>query len=135
MNDKPITVTQESYQGYAVNVQENGYLILEVKTVTGLTSSQNILIDTLDDKAPHIVSHEKNGNEVTIYLSDGDGTGVDYQRIKAYDPETLQTVLPSSFSETDGYIVFAYPKSTIYIDIPDKAGNKVTSVLKPLNSN
>lgn len=135
MNDKPVTVTQQSYQGYSVEVEENGYLLLEVETITGMTSSQDILIDSLDDEAPHIVSHEKSGETIIIYLTDGDGTGVDYQNITAYEAITSNPVLPSSVNETDGYISFTYPEDTIYIEIPDKAGNKTTSILEPANTN
>ena len=132
LNNKPVEVLQESYQGYSVEVEENGYLLLEVETVTGMTSSQNILIDSLDDEVPQIVKHEKSGDGIIIYLSDGDGSGIDYANITAYYQETAQPVLPTAFSETKGYVVFEYPKAAIYIEIPDKAGNKITSILKPV---
>lgn len=133
MNDKDVAVTQNSYQGYSVEVHENGYLLLEVETLTGMSSSQNILIDSVDNEAPQVVSHEQSSTGITIYLSDGEGTGVDYGKITGRDADTSETVLPAAYSESEGYVIFEYPKSAIYIEIPDKAGNKLTSILQPVN--
>lgn len=133
LNDKPVKVEQESYQGYSVNVQENGYLLLQVESITGKTSSQNLLINNLDDTAPKIVRHENSGSSVIIYVTDDD-TGVDFAKIRAYNPDTSEQVLPTSFNEEEGYVVFNYPQSAVYIEIPDKAENKITYVLKPIKS-
>lgn len=132
LNHQPVPVKQESYQGYSVKVEENGYLLLEVETITGKKSTQDMIIDSLDCEAPTVVSHEMKDGKIILYLSDGEGSGIDYEAINAYDPNTSAKVLPDSFSETDGYVAFAYPETAVYIEIPDKAGNQVTFVLQPV---
>lgn len=134
LNKKPVDVTQKSYTGYSVEVRENGYLILEAETITGMTSYENILVSGLDTEAPHITSHKKTGDAITIFLTDKNGAGVDYNNIRAYYPNTLIPIQPLSFSEEKGCVVFAYPEEPIYIEIPDKAGNKLTSILEPVNA-
>ena len=132
LNDNPVAVKQESYQGYSVKVEENGYLLLEVETVTGMKSSQDMIIDSLDSDAPVVLKHEMRDGTIILYLDDGEGSGVDYAAIRSYDPDTSEEFLPASFSESEGYVAFAYPETSVYIEIPDLAGNQVTFVLQPV---
>lgn len=131
MNNKPVSVTQESYQGYSVTVHENGFLIIKATSVTGQTLSQSYDIKMLDDEPPLILNYTINNQSITIYVADKD-TGIDYQNIKAYDKQKSKLDIISNYNEEEGYIILDYPKSDIYIEIPDNAGNKITYILEPV---
>ena len=61
--------------------------------------------------------------QIVIYLSDGDGVGVDYDSISASCKADGAPVYPTACSEAGAYISFALPDQEILITIPDKNGN------------
>lgn len=131
LNDSQLSIEECGYQKYSVDVSENGYLLLEVYTMTGLYSSQGIEIEGIDDQAPHIEDHSLDNGNIRIYLTDSDGTGVDYGSISAYVPDTGTYLEPLEINEEEGYVIFSYPESVTYITVSDKTGNKMTAVLSP----
>lgn len=134
INDHPVELEETGYQSYSVNVKENGYLLLEVLSASGMRSTHEVKIDNIDDQAPHIVSHHRDGNTVVIYLSDEDGSGVDYASIRAYIAESDLYVFPAYYDEKKGYVAFEIPDKAAYISVPDKNGNEMTAVLTPPDS-
>lgn len=133
-NDHTLDLEETGYQTYSVNVKENGYLLLEVYSISGMRSSHEMKIDTIDDQEPHIVSHHREGDEVVIYFSDEGGSGVDYAAIQAYMPETDTYMLPAYYDEDAGCAAFSLPPSPAYITVPDKSGNEMTALLTPPDS-
>lgn len=131
LNDRQLSIEDCGFQKYSVDVSENGYLLLEVYTITGLYSSQGIEIDTIDDQAPHIKSHCLDDGNIRIYLTDGDGTGIDFGSVFSYIPDTGTYQDPIEINEQDGYVVFSYPESKTYITVSDKSGNQMTAILSP----
>lgn len=131
INQKVLDVSQAGYQKYSVDVEENGYLLFEVTSASGIKSTQSISIEELDEEPPHITKHYKSGGKITIYLTDGDGSGVDYDNISAYLPETRETIKPYYSNEEKGYTVLPYPGLDMYITIPDNNGNETTALLQP----
>lgn len=129
MNDQTIQVEETSYQNYAVDVQENGYLLLEVYSISGMYSSHGIEIDSIDDQAPDVITHYQDGETIVISFSDNDGVGVDYSSIYGYSPDTGVTVTPLYYNERTGQVTFAVPTESMYIYVPDKNGNTLTLML------
>lgn len=131
INNQELSVQENEYHNYSIEVPENGYLLLEVYSITGMYSSQNILIDSIDDEAPHIVKHYQEGDTIKAFLTDGSGVGIDYASITTYTPETGVHSIPLDYNKEEGYVVLAYPHATTYITVSDKNGNELTAVLSP----
>lgn len=129
MNDQKIQVEETSYQNYAVDVQENGYLLLEVYSISGMYSSHGIQIDSIDDQAPDVITHYLDGETIVISVTDNDGVGVDYSSIYGYSPDTGSVVSPLYYNKKNGNITFGVPEASMYIYIPDKNGNTLTLML------
>lgn len=133
INSKVLNVNTEGYQHYSVDVPENGTLLLEVASLTGIRHTEEILIDTIDDEAPSIVSHTVDEHTITIYLTDNGGSGINYSEISAYSPVHGRQIYPVDYDEAKNCVVFLLPDSQLYITIPDKIGNKKLAVLTPPN--
>lgn len=131
LNSAPVPVGQgDGY--YFVDVSKNGILVLETEMVTGAHTQTDVVINSLDDAPPSIASHSREGDDILIYLTDGEGeTGVDFAAITAYEPDTGAEVTPLYYDEAEGLVAFAYPQRTVRITIPDKAGNAISAVLEP----
>mgnify|MGYP005759851183 CR=1 FL=1 len=129
MNDHTIQVEETSYQNYAVDVQENGYLLLEVYSISGMYSSQGIEIDGIDDQAPVVISHYQSGDTIVITFTDNNGVGIDYPSITCYSSDTGISSAPLYYDEKTGQVTFSLPDSSEVISIPDKNGNTLTLML------
>lgn len=131
LDSAPVPVGQDG-DYYFVDVSKNGILVLETEMVTGAHTQTDVVIDSLDNAPPSIASHSREGDDILIYLTDGEGeTGVDFAAITAYEPDTGAEVKPLYYDETEGLVAFAYPECTVRITIPDKAGNAISAVLEP----
>ena len=131
INEHSLAVEESGYQSYCIVVEENGYLLLDIYSVTGMHSSHSMEISGIDDQAPVIVNHRQQDGQILLYLSDGDGSGVDYDSITAYYEDTQEAVTPVWYSEAEGCVAFMLPEHTIFITIPDKNGNYRVLSLSP----
>lgn len=129
LNEKTINVDTLGNNGYSIEVSENGYLLLEVVSISGIRSKQGLSIDSIDDQAPVIVSHMHTGSLIEIHVRDIGDSGVDYDGI--YATTSSGMIKPESFDAADGLVVFPYPSEDMYITIPDKNGNRLVSLLQP----
>lgn len=134
LDDSKINVEEKGFQRYVVEVNKNGYLLLEVYSVTGLHSSHGMQIDSIDDQAPSITSHFESGGNIYVYLTDGEGSGVDYPSVCVSDPAAGSCCEPLYYDEQYGYVVLPYPETEVYITVPDKEGNEMTALLTPSES-
>lgn len=116
---------------YYVDATENGVLLLEIETISHVRIEQEIIIDSIDDEAPHIQSHLRKGDEILIYLSDQDGAGIDWQAIQAIGQTSGTCFLPSHYDESSSFIIFPFPSEPLQITIPDLAGNYCIALLEP----
>lgn len=131
INEHSLSVSDNGYQQYEVTVEENGYLLLDVYSATGMHTSHGMEITGIDTDAPVIIDHSRQDDLIIIQLSDGDGVGVDYDSITAYTEVSGQPVSPVWCNEAEGTIAFAVPEETILIRIPDKNGNYRMLSLSP----
>lgn len=132
-NNIPLPISEDG-DSYSIDVNENGVLLLEIETISHVRVQQEIIIQNIDKEAPHIESHYQNGNEIIIYLSDGNGSGIDWTQITAHTQDSNTPIFPIYYDASDGLVAFAYPKEPIQITIPDMAGNDCTALLKPVRS-
>lgn len=130
LNESEVSVDTDGNQSYSIEVQENGYLLLDVVSISGVHATQGISIDSIDDQAPVILSHSHEDDKILIYAKDIGDSGIDYNGIYA-STYSSGKVRPDSYDPGTGLIVFPYPSEDMYIMIPDKNGNKLISVLKP----
>lgn len=131
INNKVLDINTKGYQHYSVDVPENGQLLLEVASLTGIRHTENILIDSIDDTAPDIVNYVIDDHTITIYLTDNAGSGVDYSKITAYSPALNERIIPADYNEAKNYVIFPLSETQLYITIPDKNGNEKLAVLTP----
>lgn len=131
INEHSLTVETEGRQEYWVDVGENGYLLLDIYSVTGMHSSHGIEIAGIDEEAPVVVSHQTDGDLILIYLSDGDGVGVDFDAITACCTGTDEALAPAWYDESSGCVAFPCMDQAIEITIPDRNGNYRVLLLAP----
>ena len=123
INEQSLSVEEDGYQNYLINVEENGYLLLDIYSMTGMHTTHGMEITGIDTDAPVITGHQLQDGQIVIYLSDGDGVGVDYDSISACCKSDGAPVYPTACSEAGAYVSFALPDQEILITIPDKNGN------------
>lgn len=130
LGEQDVTVNALGNQNYSVEVNKNGYLLLEVVSISGVRATQSVTIDSIDDQAPVIVSHSHKENSIFIYAKDIGASGIDYGNIYA-STKSSGIIRPDSCDSQNGLIIFPYPSEDMYITIPDRNGNKIISVLSP----
>lgn len=130
LNESRVNVDNIGEQNYSIKVEENGYLLLDVVSISGVHVTQGISIDSIDDQAPVILSHSHEDDKILIYAKDVGDSGIDYDGIYA-STYSSGKIHPDSYDTETGLIIFPYPDEDMYILIPDRNGNQLISVLKP----
>lgn len=130
LNERKVSVDILGSKDYSIEVTENGYLLLEVVSVSGIKSTQGVSIDSIDDQAPVIVSHAHRGSHIELHVADAGDSGIDYDGIYAATASS-GVIKPEALDTANGLVVFPYPSEDMYITIPDKNGNRLVSLLEP----
>ena len=130
LNEKDIDVDVLGNQDYSLEVEENGYLLLDVVSISGIHATQEISIDSIDDQAPVILSHSHEGDNIEIHVKDIGDSGIDYNGIYART-DSSDMIHPTCCEPSEGLVVFPYPSEDMYIVIPDLNQNRLVSVLHP----
>lgn len=124
-----IPVYETDDKTYSVQPSLNGEMSIRVTLKNRQTRLETIRVTSVDTEPPTVVSNRSDSQNLYIYLKD-DSSGVDYKKITAKETDGDGTeITPSSYNETEGYVVFSYPQSSLNINIPDKAGNTLQLVL------
>ena len=131
INEHSLPVETDGHQEYEVNVEENGYLLLDVYSATGMHSSHGIEIDGIDEDAPVVVNYQADGDLILIYLSDGDGVGVDFDTITACCTDTDEALAPTWCDESSGCVAFPCMDQPVEITVADRNGNYRVLLLAP----
>ncbi|MCF2680615.1 hypothetical protein JQM69_07895 [Faecalicatena contorta] len=127
MNGEALPVTEADSHLYTVSPDANGTLTVTVTLINNQINTQTVEVKNLDTKAPTFLSNSQEDKLVYLYLDD-DRSGVDYRKIVAVDASGKR-IEPYSYNETEGYVIFSYPDSTLDVYVPDKAGNTLHLVL------
>ena len=123
INEHSLSVESSSYQNYQITVEENGYLLLDIYSATGLHSSHSMEISGIDEEAPVVTSHQLEDGELILWISDGDGVGIDYDSITAQLEGSGAKTAPSRIDASIGCVAFPAPQQAMLITIADKNGN------------
>ena len=103
-------------------------------TITVVLSNHQYAVETvevtgIDRTSPVLVSNELKDRQLLLYLQDEEGgSGIDYEHIYAADGNG-EKILPVSWDEETGCVVFDYPSASLNIFVPDYAGNTLQLIL------
>ncbi|MGC4020351.1 MAG: hypothetical protein QM793_14755 [Muricomes sp.] len=122
-----VPVYEVGNKTYSIEPTLNGTMTVTVLLKNHQFSSKTIDITGVDTATPTVISDKVVNDQIYLYLSDSD-SGVDYEGISAVDIEG-EEVLPVSYDDTKNYVIFDYPKKSLNIYIPDKAGNTLHLIL------
>lgn len=127
IDGRSVPVYEIAARTYSIEPAVNGTMTVTVTLINHQTATQEIEVANVDFEAPVLVSSDLDKEHVYLYLSDV-GTGIAYGRIEAATTTGLR-VVPVSYDEKTGCVVFSYPKDSLNIYIPDLAGNSLHLVL------
>ena len=115
----PVSKTGENT--YTIEPVCNGEMTISVGSKNGQSSTENVMITTVDNLAPTISSSSYEGENFVIYVED-DMCGVDYDGIYM-ETSAGSVILPVSYDAKTGEVDFVYPSESVNIYIPDMQGN------------
>lgn len=121
----PVYETQDNV--YTVEPTTNGTVVMTVTLVNRQYASTSFAVGSVDLAAPTIVNHTSDADYLYLTVSD-DGAGVDYEAITSVDLDGV-TTRPVRYDEATGVVTFEYPKASVNIYIPDKAGNTLQTII------
>ena len=124
----PVPVYETDARVYSLEPTRNGTMTITVEFPNRQYRTQTLEVTGIDRTAPVLLSSESRDGLLYLYPDDGDGIGVDYEQIFALTGDGTR-VLPVSWDETAGSVVFSYPDEALNIFIPDRAGNTLQLVL------
>jgi len=136
----PITSVTASIDGHNVPVYEQakrkytiqpdliGEMLVTIKAVNGQYIQKKIEVTEVDRKAPKATKTKIRNGKLYVYLKDNK-SGIDYDDITAVDDEG-KSVIPTGYNDKDGWVSFSKPDGSLYVIVPDKAGNKLQLQLK-----
>lgn len=122
-----VPVYETADRTYSVEPNLNGTMTVTVTLKNKQYTSTVIEVSGVDTESPTVLSDEKDDEYIYLYLSDPE-TGVDYENISGIDLEGNK-VEPASYDEKKDLVIINYPKTTLNLYIPDKAGNKLHLIL------
>lgn len=112
---------------YAIEPSRNGRMNVTVTLMNHQTVTDFIDVKNVDADPPKVISNKVDQDRLYLYLSDTD-SGINYEGIRAVGLSG-QEIEPESCDEASGRVVFAYPKETLNIYIPDNAENTLHLIL------
>lgn len=130
LNGVPAVVEHRHGGVYTVKARRNGTLAITVHPLAGRLVTRTVTVEGVDEEQPHIASDRRTGDEVEIFLTDGDGTGVDWSGITA----ALDSGEPYPGLVVDkaaGSVRLPMPAEEVHITVPDRCGNLLHATLTP----
>lgn len=122
-----IPVYETASHVYSIEPSRNGRMTVAVTLMNHQTAADFIDVENVDADPPKVISNKVDQDRLYLYLSDTD-SGINYDGIRAVG-QNGQEVAPESCNEAAGRVVFAYPKDTLNIYIPDNAENTLHLIL------
>ncbi|NLD20552.1 MAG: hypothetical protein GX663_09995 [Clostridiales bacterium] len=112
---------------YSVEPTVGGAMTITVTSFNHQVATKTINVSTIDRQPPAVASDQTKDGVIYLHLEDK-GSGVDYANIYGID-EAGDEILPVDYSETQGYVAFDYPSSSLNLYIPDKSENVLRLIL------
>ena len=134
LDGAPVGVNWQSIGSYDVEADKNGELVITARTFTGRESQQRLTVSSIDEEPPHISSDELVDGDIHIYVTDGDGSGVNWQTLRAALADSGEAFSLGAVNEQEGYFSFPFPDQSVRIYVEDNNGNPLTMLLQLLPS-
>ena len=117
---------------YTVETDRNGQLVLTATTLGGKESSTSIAVTAIDDESPHLGKHERDGDKITIWITDGEnGSGVDWDTLHVTLADGSGDYPVDGADEQEGCFTLTYPEQPVRIQVRDGNGNAMSALLSP----
>lgn len=129
ISDTLVPVYETGEKVYSIVPAQNGPLEVKVVLKNRQSSIKTVEVTTVDLTPPDVLSTKSDTDSIYIYIED-DLSGIDYKNITARDIDGIE-VLPKSYNETEGYVIFPHQKTSLNLVIPDNAGNTLQLVMTP----
>ena len=127
LDGRPIPVTHDGIgRSYQATVSSNGEMLITVETMAGRTVMERVNITSIDEDPPTLSNEKRKDGEIFIYVTDGDGTGVDWDSVSAVYVDTGESFDQVYTDRDAGCIRFVIPAETVRIGVSDRAGNRLS---------
>ena len=123
-----VPVYETDVRSFAIQPNSNGLMTVTVTLANNQYQTQTIEVKGFDRDAPSLLSHALRDGKLYLKITDGEGSGLDLQHIRAID-ENGDTVKLLSYDEETQELVFDYTRRSMNLFIPDLAGNNLQLVL------
>lgn len=131
LDGRPVAAELLGPGHYRITPRTNGELVITARTVTGRETVQTVTISSIDSEPPHVERDEAAGGFITIWFTDGDGSGVDWSSVSVTDAATGQPLEGVETDSAEGFVRFPFPSVSARIRVGDHSGN-TTAVLLSL---
>lgn len=126
LNDEPVALISKGSKEYTTTLTKNGTLTITAKTFNGQETTRTYEVTHLDTDKPEFIQSYTKDNQVYLVVQDT-YSGINYAGITG--------LTPVSYDESTGTIVFDIPDQPQSVTIPDNAGNELTLLISPVDTN
>lgn len=127
IDGRNIPVYEVAARTYSIEPTANGKMEVCVTLVNRQSRTRYVNVKNVDLDMPNVLSNSFDEKHFYLRVSDS-GSGINYEKIRAVSLSGKET-LPESYDKDSGQVVFAYPRETLNIYIPDNADNTLQLVL------
>lgn len=128
INGKNVPVYEAGEREFSIEPTVNGHLTVKVTLGNRQWNIKETDVSGIDIEAPVLLNDEHSGGYFNLYLTDGDGLGIDYGGIYGVLSNGT-TIYPVSIDEGAGLVSFVFPDQSANFYIPDLKGNTLHLVL------
>lgn len=126
LDGEPVTLIAKSAKEYTVALTKNGTLTITAKTFNGQKTTRTYEVTHLDTDKPVFIRSYTQDNQVFLIVQDT-FSGINYAGITG--------LTPVSYDESTSTIIFPIPAEPQSVTIPDNAGNELTLLISPVDTN
>ncbi len=127
INEKSTPIFESDNKTYSIKSVPNGFEVVCVPLKNRSSSTKKVEEMNVDTASSNLLSNKTRKNSFYLYLSELD-SNIDYTFITASDSNG-NAVQPVSYNESQNYVVFSKPNTSLNIYIPDKTGNNLHLIL------
>lgn len=126
LDGEPVALIENSQKEYTATLTKNGSLTITATTFNGQKTTRTYAVTHLDTDKPEFIQSYTQDDKVYLVVQDT-FSGIDYENITG--------LTPLSYDESTGTIVFQIPEAPQTVTIPDHAGNELTLLISPVDTN
>lgn len=127
IDGRNIPVYEMDAHKYSIEPAINGRMKVTVTLLNRQQTTKYIEVTNVDVDVPVLISTNWDDKYLYLTLSDSD-SGINFKEIKAIDTGG-NSHNPVFYNESNGQVVFAYPKDSLNVYISDNAGNSLQLVV------